>query len=374
MERRKKKRMNFLLYYPITALICIAGVVLFVLLYKLEDNTGQEAEAPKADLEVAEIELTPVPSTELKKGARLFPFYNGMFWGFKNENGDQAILPTYTEVLEFGTNDYTFAATGNGANKLYGILSITGAWLVNPTYTDCRPFSEGLAAVEMDDKWGFVNSAGQVIIQFLYREAGDFHEGRAKVRSGSSFGYIDTDGDLAISEQFSEAGDFSSDMAFVKQASKYYIINKVGKKITTMDSMVGETYSEGYAVVKTNDGVYSFYNTRRNRAFSKRFEGARKFSEGYAAVKTGGKWGFINSDGSIFIEPQFALAHEFNNGMAPVKDESGKWGYVNTAGITSIPCEYDSAGAFYLGFASVTKGNAVGFVNKQGDFSELYSN
>lgn len=374
MERRKKKRMNFMLYYPITAMLCIIGVVLFVLLYKPKGITVQEAEEPEAEIEVAEVEATPIPSTQLKKGARLFPFYNGMFWGFKNENGDQAILPTYTEVLEFGTNDYTFAATGTGANKLYGILSITGAWLVNPTYTGCRPFSEGLAAVEMDDKWGFVNSTGQVIIQFAYREAGDFHEGRAKVRSAGSFGYIDTDGDMAISEQFSEAGDFASDMAFVRQDSKYYIINKVGKKITTMDNMVGETYSEGYAVVKTSDGVYSFYNTRRNRAFSKRFEGARKFSEGYAAVKIDGLWGFIDTNGSIFIEPQFVEAHEFNNGVAPVKDESGKWGYVNTAGITSIHCEYDSAGAFYLGFACVTRGNIVGFVNKQGDFRELYSN
>lgn len=51
---------------------------------------------------------------------------------------------------------------------------------------------------------------------------------------------------------------------------------------------------------------------------SPRYEAAQTFSEGMAAVKKNGKWGYINTDGKEVIPFQYDLAFQFNEGLAIV--------------------------------------------------------
>ena len=45
-------------------------------------------------------------------------------------------------------------------------------------------FSEGLAKVELNDKYGFINKEGKEIVPCKYDSIDDFFEGRARVRIG----------------------------------------------------------------------------------------------------------------------------------------------------------------------------------------------
>ncbi len=52
-------------------------------------------------------------------------------------------------------------------------------------------FSEGVALVKMDDKYGYINSEGQVVIKQQYDDAGTgFSEGLVHVKIGEKWGYI----------------------------------------------------------------------------------------------------------------------------------------------------------------------------------------
>ncbi|MDD7319119.1 MAG: WG repeat-containing protein [Prevotella sp.] len=55
-------------------------------------------------------------------------------------------------------------------------------------------FSEGLAEVELNDKWGFIDKTGKEVITCKYDYAKYFHEGRAKVRLNGRDFYIDKNG------------------------------------------------------------------------------------------------------------------------------------------------------------------------------------
>ena len=48
-------------------------------------------------------------------------------------------------------------------------------------------------------------------------------------------------------------------------------------------------------------------------------ERAGPFKEGRAAVRVGGKWGYIGPDGKVVIEPKYLDAHPFSEGYAAVK-------------------------------------------------------
>jgi len=58
---------------------------------------------------------------------------------------------------------------------------------------------------------------------------------------------------------------------------------------------------------------------------------ATKFSEGFAAVQVGRKWGFIDTTGQTVIKPQFNSAGEFRGGLASVTTDNGK-GYIDKTG------------------------------------------
>ena len=56
-----------------------------------------------------------------------------------------------------------------------------GAFLFNKQFERVSAFSEGLASVEQNGKWGFINTQGEVVVPCIYDIAGSFSEGLAPV-------------------------------------------------------------------------------------------------------------------------------------------------------------------------------------------------
>ena len=52
---------------------------------------------------------------------------------------------------------------------------------------------------------------------------------------------------------------------------------------------------------------------------SAQFENADEFSEGFAAVKINGKWGYINKAGHLVIEPKLDRVYSFQHGLALIR-------------------------------------------------------
>ena len=93
-----------------------------------------------------------------------------------------------------------------------------------------------------------------------------------------------------------------------------------------------------------------------------RFEDARDFSQGFAAVKLDGKWGFIDETGEYIVPPCYSDAREFSSGFAAVLDR--KWGYINKQGEPVVPCQFDDALAFLHGVARIKLGRRWGYINQ----------
>ncbi|MFM6924352.1 MAG: WG repeat-containing protein [Ferruginibacter sp.] len=73
--------------------------------------------------------------------------------------------------------------------------------------------------------------------------------------------------------------------------------------------------------------------------------------------RKGDLWGYAAPDKSIVIKPEYEEAHRFYEGFAAVK-KGGKFGYINKEGKVVIPFKFFSAKAFQFGFyGSDTKPN-----------------
>ena len=67
-------------------------------------------------------------------------------------------------------------------NGKYGLIYKADDEIVlRPIYDDIKPFSEGLAAIQQNTKWGFVNKLGEIIVSPKYLHVENFAYGYAKV-------------------------------------------------------------------------------------------------------------------------------------------------------------------------------------------------
>ncbi len=84
-------------------------------------------------------------------------------------------------------------------NGKYGVLNETG-WCIEPVFDNVLDFSEGLAGVLKDDKWGFIDKTGKIVIEPRFDDANSFENGVAKVEFEGKTGFIDKKGTFTESK------------------------------------------------------------------------------------------------------------------------------------------------------------------------------
>lgn len=128
------------------------------------------------------------------------------------------------------------------------------------------------------------------------------------------------------------------------------------------------SFKEGLACVNV-DGKYGYIDEEHKVVIEPVFDSAFAFNDGLARVRLGEKWGFINKTGEIEIEPLFDSASLFNGGLSLVSLNE-KYGFINKAGEVVIAPEYDKANQFKSGpgsLARVSVNGKYGFINKTGE-------
>jgi hypothetical protein len=189
-----------------------------------------------------------------------------------------------------------------------GYMDKTGKIVIKqPLFKGIGKFSEGLACVMIDNKWGYINKTGKYVVKSQFVEAWSFTEGLAAVKIGGEngkWGFIDKTGQIVISPQFDWAGVFSEELATIIIDYKRGYINKIGQIVIIPQ-----------------------------------FDEVSGFSEGLSGVKIvgkDGKWGYINKTGQIVITPQFDTADKFSGGLASVRIgnnlQTAKYGYIDKTG------------------------------------------
>lgn len=61
-------------------------------------------------------------------------------------------------------------------------------YVIHPQFDAARSFHEGLAAVEIGGKWGYINRYGTYVINPQFDRAGSFTDDMAPVWTGNLFG------------------------------------------------------------------------------------------------------------------------------------------------------------------------------------------
>ena len=102
-------------------------------------------------------------------------------------------------------------------------------------------------------------------------------------------------------------------------------------------------------------GTKSFLRTdgtalNRNEGRTSYFEDALPFSEGLAAVRNNGRWGYIDTNGEYVVQPQYERATAFVGGCAAVYG-GGMWQIIDTTG--TVRLQLPGVSEVTLGYGSI---------------------
>jgi len=243
-----------------------------------------------------------------------------------------------------------------------------GKIIINPQFSEATVFRDGLALVKTSE------SGESSVDETAPAEASEnpINEDTTP-ENESKWGFISDDGRFAISPNYLSATVFSDGLAWVvsKNAPPTAINNKGEVKVTLKDAEFVKIYKDGlsaFSIIDKNVFKWGFVDKEGEVKINPEFSNTLNFSDGKCAVAdTKGKWGFIDEQGKILINYQFTKAKDFVNGTAVVFSSDNKAGLIDEKGKFIINPQFSDIivdGDKYL----VKQDNKWGWCDKEGKF------
>lgn len=205
---------------------------------------------------------------------------------------------------------------------------------------------------------------------------------QVKPTGSKTWGYANLKGDVVIPAQYAKCYKFSPEglaVIYDQQERQYYFINTKGEKLNTevkgfkLRDGLGfdvEGFKNGVALVKIGE-KWGYIDTQGKVAIPAKYEDANDFNDGYAAVKSDGKFLVIDTKGDekVVEGSNIVDIKDFSEGLAPYKTSDKKTGFIGTDGKIAIQAKYESVGFFKNGLAwAKENGGNLGYINPKGEW------
>jgi hypothetical protein len=196
------------------------------------------------------------------------------------------------------------------------------------------------------------------------------------------WGYANLKGEMIINAQYKKCIGFSEDgLAAINDAKskQFYFINVKGETLPTeikdfkLQEFLGfgmKGFSNGFAPVKVGE-KWGFLNTAGKLAIPANYDKVTAFNEGYATGQKGDKFYVIDKNAGEFPVdvPGIADLNNFSEQRASFKTSGDLVGFVDGSGKVAIPAQYKAAGDFVGGLAwAKNNQDLVGYINPKGDW------
>lgn len=247
-----------------------------------------------------------------------------------------------------------------------GYIDKTGKEVIPKIYDDGADFSEGMAGVVINGKWGFIDTAGTIVIEPQFEYVGKFSNELAKYTINSrDWGFIDKTGSIVIpASNTISYYDFQEDVAVFQESRKSGFIDKKGKIVINAIYDNAKSFSDGLAVVKLNN-LYGFIDKTGKEIIPIVYDEVNSFHNDVAFVKKDNLWNIIDKSGNKIVLQNATNVVDFGDELGGVLIND-KWGYINQKGKIVIEPQYLYVSTFKYGVVRVKDvNNQIILINKE---------
>lgn len=139
---------------------------------------------------------------------------------------------------------------------------------------------------------------------------------------------ISYDGEYPYDEVMINSNGYCSvnNRIVVKQDGKYKIINAKQETLLECSYEEVKAYEDSQPTVYKDKTGYGYMRSDGSVFIEAQFEDAMPYKGGAAAIKVNGKWGYIDQYGNVIVAPQFEqVTNILSDGKAFVLDSDGYW-------------------------------------------------
>lgn len=129
-------------------------------------------------------------------------FVDGVFIAMPIDDGLGIMEIIFSDLLKENVMSRSLSVFQDPNTYKFGFKDENGRISIQPTYENCKEFSEGLAACRLNGKWGFIDELGSVQIPFKYFEVSKFSQGLAGARLHDAWGFINKSDKLVIGYKY----------------------------------------------------------------------------------------------------------------------------------------------------------------------------
>ncbi len=176
-------------------------------------------------------------------------------WGAIDAKGEYLFTPQFKSPPEFLNKSAALAEK----DSLWGILNIDGLWIVPPLFESAfKAYSADLAWTKREGKWTLTTHDGKTVTAQQFDDVEIFYEGLAAVKIGDRYGFIDTTGTVVFTlEPEYYPMHFSDGLALVLytggSTNQWGYINKKGKWVIPPQFSDANHFHGGLAYVILSD-------------------------------------------------------------------------------------------------------------------------
>ena len=234
-------------------------------------------------------------------------------WGLLDFSGKLIVPHVYDSIgVGFGA---AFPVKYVGS---WGIINAFGRWLVQPNYNSMKQISD----LYVGEKRG--------VRTLLTRKGRNLHTTANELKLGNeSIEIINEEGVGLITRE--GVVIFDPFYQYVKHLGDFYVGQRkegsvikdgLGSFVVRLDDGIEKVldYSEGFFLIK-KDGLFGFIDEKGRIRVANRYDSARHFCEAMAPIKLIGKWGFINKNESLVVQPQYLEVGDFKKSRAIVRKD-----------------------------------------------------
>ena len=332
-------------------------------------------------------ELLDLILSKLNNDLHLYPAAlktaEGTKWGYINKDGTFVIKPQYDNAMDFQDNGLAIVGKGN----LSGVIDRYGRIIVPLKYGSITQFSEGLAAVIDESGFDVIDVSGQVITPKSYSYIGMYQSGRAVFNNineqGSYlYGYLDRQGREAIPMQYMSANDFKDGHALVQiKDNQFALIGLNGENLYTYNYASVNNPGDGLLPFQPDtNSKYGYIDINENIVIQPQYSVALPFNKERAVVNTSvyisNKYGLIDKQGNFIIEPIYndlnpigedkvAVGKAINPEQPYIGSKYAIADMINGNLLTDFI--YTNVSSYDKGYVSVSDDNITFFLNKNGE-------
>lgn len=297
------------------------------------------------------------------------PYRDKNKWGFLSGADGIGCEPRFDDCMPFA-DGFGHATMNKGIYILDEDFNTTA---IVPGYISYTVFSDGVLLIESREtgRQSFVYPDGTRRILSEFDNALPFSGHRAFVQQGGLWGMISPNGDWVVEPRFECAASFGDreDVTSVKlERSGWRLINKQGEFTSSREFEFLRVASEGVVPfgATVHDHVkFGLADLAGETLFEPTFDELEdRINAGYMGVEnSNGLWGVVDRTANWLIEPKYSYIGECRKGLFLAYQggqrnqdrilEHGKFGYVDSAGSVRIDFDFDVAWPFEHGIAKV---------------------